>query len=84
MDTNPYMMNAFEVMKKFEILLWHPTSIAYLVGFSLFVALIALFGQLLVNKAILSLPDDILVLDEKEQEDTARKFLLLKDKLKFF
>ena len=81
---NTSLLNAFDVMYRFHILLHNPYTMEVFVNFAIFVALMAVFGQLLVNRAISSLPDSVMNIDPIEQENIAGKFLFLKEKIKFF
>lgn len=81
---NSYMLQAFAIMDKFKILLYHPGALNIVVLISLGVGLIAITGKLLVNYAVGRLPEQIADLTESEQKKIGEKFSLLRNQLKFF
>ncbi|HVW97313.1 MAG TPA: hypothetical protein VHA56_15175 [Mucilaginibacter sp.] len=81
---NNHMMQAFEIMDKFKILLNHPEKLNIVVLINLGVGLIAIAGQLIINCAVSKLPDSVIGLSDDQQKKMAGKFMLLRNQLKFF
>ncbi|MDV6215638.1 hypothetical protein R1T15_14080 [Mucilaginibacter sp. L3T2-6] len=81
---NSYMLQAFDIMDRFKILLYHPGALNIVVLTSLGVGLIAITGKLIINYAVGKLPERITGMSETEQKKVGEKFLLLRNQLKFF
>ncbi len=81
-----FLFTPIEVLENFRILLDSTILVKSIVIYSLAVGMIAVYGQLSVNQAISQFPDSIrnLTPDEIKQKGYDLKFILLRQKLRFF
>jgi len=77
-------LGAFEICRRFHILVSDPRYLPYVVIAGMVVGLLGFAGQMIVNSAINNLPESIAALNDMERKDIGKKFLLLRDQLKFF
>jgi hypothetical protein len=83
-DKIDYFMGTITIVRQFGILVSEPDSLHYFVVAGVVAGLFGFAGQMLVNTSINKLPDTIAFLDEMEQKDVRKKFLLLRNQLKLF
>ncbi len=81
---NRFLITPIEVIEKFHILINSPAIIRGIVLYTLAVSMIAVYGQLLINKSVNELPDTIRHLSADDIKTHSLKFILLRQKLKFF
>jgi hypothetical protein len=83
-DKTGSFMGTISVCRQFNILVKHPGYLPYIVMVEMLIGLLGFAGQMIVNAAINKLPKTINGLNEIEQKDIGKKFLLLRNQLKFF
>jgi hypothetical protein len=81
---NKFLITPIEVIEKFHILVSSPAIIRGIVLYTLAIGMIAVYGQLLINKSLNELPVTIQQLSPDEIKTVSLKFSLLRQKLKFF
>jgi len=81
---NKFLITPIEVIEKFRILINSPGIIRGIVLYTLAIGMIAVYGQLLINKSVNELPETIHKLSADEIKTASLKFILLRQKLKFF
>ena len=77
-------MGTISVCRQFHILVDNPDYLPRIVMVEMLVGLLGFAGQMIVNAAINKLPETIAGLNEIEQKDIGKEFLLLRNQLKFF
>jgi hypothetical protein len=83
-DKIGYYMGTIAICRKFHILVTNPNYLPYFVIISMVVGLFGFAGQMIVNAAINKLPKTIPPHNKAEQKNIGKKFLLLRNQLKFF
>jgi hypothetical protein len=85
-SSNPFLITPVEVIDDFKILLSSSLVVKGIVVYTLLIAMIAVYGQLVVNHAISQLPATLtgLTAEQVRQKGYHLKFILLRQKLKLF
>jgi len=79
-----FLVTPLEVLDHFKILLSSTNTVRGIVLYILAIAMIAVYGQLLINKSVNNLPYSVNKLSSDEITEYSLKFNLLRQKLKFF
>ena len=79
-----YLSGTVPLAKQLQILVKHPCRLDGFILIGIATGLIAFAGQLFINMAVDTLPDQIIGLDAIEQKALGTRFLLLRNKLRFF